>query len=650
MRQITATEKFRAVNEGLMAEAEFVRQMRQLYPMHVSQYNGFNDTVQILKNKGLLFEAKEEEDQLNSVSDEAIRRGIDAELEGMGLDSAGYITSEDRLKARGKAIANLKKDPLHYLNLVAGESSKVDKHDKSVEYKKGKEVDTFNGLKKAALKEHKSFLTEGTRALVGFLSGDRLTTTYNHYDGYPSNLGKGLEAHYNSDELAKDVAMKGYITYLDPETGDIEATHNDPPGKVLLPDDPEARAMEIGQEIDRFGADFGYIWDDNSNQWITIKNTGIRSMKDQILDKLDMVNIHSGEDMNNENDIAVPEQKTLREQTIDLIAYLKKEKGAGNEVIKDFIKTHFNDIKGMSLDQIGDEFDEFLSVNYELPGDYNDLGEGDPMTMAYTKKVKVSEKKGKDHDGDGDIDGDDYMAAKDKAIKKAMGKDVDETAVNEYRGVQDDVIEIIKDMAMNADGDEIEAAMELMEFIGEHYKIDFEFGRLGGGNYGRNDGAPYEGKSSDDVVKENVKAIIQKVLEEQVISEAATANLADWGEGYAGFDGVKSVVNDLENIVTEIESFYDKIADKIANAFEKTKDFRNLDGMQVGAFIAPSLEAAFKKDLRPVTKTGFFNKIELPKVRTISQADVDAHNSGERPLGEDEKQTVFAPLRENKKK
>ena len=32
-------------------------------------------------------------------------------------------------------------------------------------------------------------------------------------------------------------------------------------------------------------------------------------------------------------------------------------------------------------------------------------------------------KEGKDHDGDGDIDSDDYLAAKDKAIKKAMGKE-----------------------------------------------------------------------------------------------------------------------------------------------------------------------------------------------------------------------------------
>lgn len=69
--------------------------------------------------------------------------------------------------------------------------------------------------------------------------------------------------------------------------------------------------------------------------------------------------------------------------------------------------------------------------------------------------------------------------------------------MNELRGSGDDIIEIIKAMAMEMDGDEIEAAMEVMEFIGEHYKIDFEFGRVGGGNYGRNDGAPYEGKTSE---------------------------------------------------------------------------------------------------------------------------------------------------------
>ena len=41
------------------------------------------------------------------------------------------------------------------------------------------------------------------------------------------------------------------------------------------------------------------------------------------------------------------------------------------------------------------------------------------------------EAKKKDHDKDGDIDSDDYMAAKDKAIKKAMGKDKKEESVKE---------------------------------------------------------------------------------------------------------------------------------------------------------------------------------------------------------------------------
>lgn len=36
----------------------------------------------------------------------------------------------------------------------------------------------------------------------------------------------------------------------------------------------------------------------------------------------------------------------------------------------------------------------------------------------------------KDHDKDGDIDSDDYMMAKDKAIKEAMGKDGEETSDN----------------------------------------------------------------------------------------------------------------------------------------------------------------------------------------------------------------------------
>ena len=55
----------------------------------------------------------------------------------------------------------------------------------------------------------------------------------------------------------------------------------------------------------------------------------------------------------------------LKEQTMDVIQLLKKDRGASTDIIKDFIKTHFDDIKGMDADEIKDEFDNFISVNYD---------------------------------------------------------------------------------------------------------------------------------------------------------------------------------------------------------------------------------------------------------------------------------------------
>lgn len=47
----TATEKYHAVLEGKLQEAEFVRQMRQAYPQFITQWNGYKDSISILKQK-----------------------------------------------------------------------------------------------------------------------------------------------------------------------------------------------------------------------------------------------------------------------------------------------------------------------------------------------------------------------------------------------------------------------------------------------------------------------------------------------------------------------------------------------------------------------------------------------------------------------
>jgi len=176
MRTVTATEKYRAVNEGRMAKSEFVRQMRQQFPQFVSQYNGYEDTVQILKNRQMIFEApaviNEAFENMNVYADrpaltyslDVLERGIGYELNAAGIEvhDKFNIKAEDLLKCTEVAKANLDKDPNHYINLLSGESSKVDKHDREEEVKRGEgKIDTFNGLKKANLKEAKQLLKEG---------------------------------------------------------------------------------------------------------------------------------------------------------------------------------------------------------------------------------------------------------------------------------------------------------------------------------------------------------------------------------------------------------------------------------------------------------------------------------------------------------
>jgi sugar-specific transcriptional regulator TrmB len=157
MRQVTASEKFKAVNEGKLAKSEFVRQMRQLFPNYISPMNGFTDSVRILKNRGLINEETgvdtyDSRYDLN-ISSDSIDRGVRYELQGKGIDPTD-AKQEDFDKVKDTVIKNLKKDPLHYILLVSGESSKVDKNDKPKEVKRGAaDKDTFNDLKKANLKE-----------------------------------------------------------------------------------------------------------------------------------------------------------------------------------------------------------------------------------------------------------------------------------------------------------------------------------------------------------------------------------------------------------------------------------------------------------------------------------------------------------------
>ena len=173
------------------------------------------------------------------------------------------------------------------------------------------------------------------------------------------------------------------------------------------------------------------------------------------------------------------EYETDREGLIEHAkkAYLRAYfKDTFNKMVQMFSESQTNEA---SANKIKKEYDELVAKMKQLAQHYKTAeGEKKEKIVAALKQHTAHKRE--------------LETALDQAVSGiGAGQELD-TSINELRGSGDDIIEVIKAMAMEMDGDEIEAAMEVMEFIGEHYKIDFEFGRAGGGNYGRNDGAPYE--------------------------------------------------------------------------------------------------------------------------------------------------------------
>jgi len=472
MKAVKVTENYKAVLEGKLAKGEFVRQMRLQFPNIVTKFNGYDDTVQILKNKQMIFDAPINEAFENvkvyddrpalTYSLDALERGVQYELQAAGVltHDKFNIKADELTAATKKAKDNLEKDSNHYLNLLSGESSKVDKHDREEETKRGEgKVDVFNGLKKADLKEARVMLKEGK------------------LDDLAAKLGV---------DVSKLKAAADKIR-------DMERTSAEKDAKKLA-------------EVEK-------------------------ALSDEVVEEAP--------------EMSLEEKKLAIGAVIDIIR--SKYPDLSQSIALDFIKTHYNDLIN-GVDPIA-EFEEYVSVNTD-----------------YVHEGEVEEKKGKDHDGDGDIDSDDYMAAKDKAIKKATGK--------------------------------------------------------------------------DEQLKEAIKSIIKKTLNDQALNEAATMGLASLSDQYDDLKGFKTAVIDLQNLVTEIESFNDRIKEKIQGVFNKTGDIENEDGLKVGAFLAPTIMNAFKKDLGPVMKGGYMKNIELPKTTILKRPDP--------AMQEMPKQTVFG-INEEKK-
>jgi hypothetical protein len=159
-----------------------------------------------------------------------------------------------------------------------------------------------------------------TRAVIITIDNRIMTSTYNHYDGYPDYLGKVLSTHYNSDELAKKISGEGYISYIDDETGEVNVSNpRDKEVKPTVSDfggmDVDDMAYELAKDINAAGADYAYIWNQRGDNWVTVKNDGIKSTMNKLADELPTMGFDNEQDMMEEKDYMTEWKSFLNEES-----------------------------------------------------------------------------------------------------------------------------------------------------------------------------------------------------------------------------------------------------------------------------------------------------------------------------------------------
>ena len=161
------TNTYKAVHEGKISKGEFLRQTRQNFPSYINQFTSYDDAISILRRRGILSEEVIYQCQGDRFPLESIDRGIRYELEQAGIYDVTEVGKGDYKEAKKKAIENLCKDPLYYINIVAG-------GDKKRAEKNQKEIDTNNSMFEVKPRKNLQEVSREDLAAHNSMEGDRL--------------------------------------------------------------------------------------------------------------------------------------------------------------------------------------------------------------------------------------------------------------------------------------------------------------------------------------------------------------------------------------------------------------------------------------------------------------------------------------------
>lgn len=592
----TLNGNYKAVVEGRLAKGEFLRQARQMVPQYISQFNSFDDAVKILTRKGLLSEELIYRNKADKFPLESIERGIRYELEIMDVMDIHYPSQEQYKKARQRAIDNLCKDPLYYINKVAAEIKQPTQEETEGDLKKA-EAGNKHTLKESRYTEN--------------VEEDKAQAMHKDIN-MNADVGSGTEAPEKKPQAAR-------TQYKDPHNWTVN----------------EYKIAYIIAEFGKEGlkAVFKFFG-------TPISNASLKLLANNVIGTTDA---------------------GLQFAVDGMRKVATSEKGAD-----DWLQSYFNNTKSVeaykalngqdlknSIASLAKETcseEEAAAARNAQEQIDTKKKEGQQAIDAATKKIVTNAKDYYTNNRAGfrkAFPNDPVKADRAAIIGtfKKYGYDVDDPRrailwAHLRNGMIDVTSQALRDMDSKLNVNDKNAAAFRAKSLAKKANLQEKAEKF------------YD----KQILKESITHIIGKIL-----NEAATANLAQLSDENASVAELPGIINSLENIVTEIESFWIKEQQKIQGVFDQVGNIKNDDGLPVGyKFVQPMLES-LKKDLEPVLAKITLDDLKLPEAPAPDQTQVNDPNADVDPNDPNavppvpEKKTVFSPaekeqpLQESKK-
>jgi hypothetical protein len=79
----------------------------------------------------------------------------------------------------------------------------------------------------------------------------------------------------------------GYISFLNPETGEIDSKYKELPKRTKLSDDFIEAMMQVAEQGDNYSADYIYIYDTVNDEWVNVSSmSGTRDTQEKTHDRI----------------------------------------------------------------------------------------------------------------------------------------------------------------------------------------------------------------------------------------------------------------------------------------------------------------------------------------------------------------------------